>query len=500
AADPQIDPQIDPKTESPATPLVTKSTEASELKTVETSLSSQPTAGPPIINPPSNAPSSEVSKSTPEPTLDGESESVGANPPIAKSWVFRLTAGISWIATRAFGITSVVLMLAIAASIPLVQLVSFGYLLEVSGRLARRQKFRSAMIGLDKASKLGGIVLGTWLTLWPVRFISELWREATLIDPTSSQAAGLQIGLGLLIAFSLLHIGSVWICGGKLRYFFWPVIAPLSFGIWLVRRFSGVAGVRQFLNWTVGWLSPRLVDDICKAPSISDWFVPAIIFRRFRAGGFYASLRDGVWNFVMGLRLDHYFVLGAKGFIGSFAWLFLPTLLLVGASYSEGGLAVLLGVVGVLMAIPIFMMLPFLQTHFALEGKLSRFLEVRAVLKNFGRAPLAHVLALLLALVFALPLFFLKIEEIPSELLWTLSVVFILFSWPARFCLGWAYRRGGIREKSSRWWIRYPFLLLAAPISFSFVLVLTLTRYVSWNGALSLFENHVFLLPAPFWM
>ena len=303
-----------------------------------------------------------------------------------------------------------------------------------------------------------------------------------------------------LIGLALLHVATAWSCGGKLRYFFWPVIAPFSFGIWLIRKVAGTSVFRAVLNGLVGWMSPHLVDDICKAKPIADWFVPAILLKQIMAGGSYVRMRDAVWDFTMSLNLPYYFMLGLKGFIGTFAWLFIPTLLLVTASYTEGAASVLSGVFGAIFAIPIFMMLLFIQTHFAKSGRLKSFLEIRAVFKNFGRAPLAHITALLLSLILALPLFFLKIEQIPSELLWTLSVVFIMFSWPARLCVGWAYRRGARRENSTRWWLRYPLFFLAAPIALSFVLVLTLTRYVSWNGALSLYENHVFLLPAPFWM
>lgn len=417
-----------------------------------------------------------------------------------KSWIFRCAGAVGKLASNLFGIVSIILLLAVAACIPIVQLLSFGYLLEVSGRLARQQSIRDAMIGLNKASKLGGIVLGTWITLLPIRFLSELWHEAYLIDPTSGQTQAMRIVQIIFISLAILHIAAAWTCGGKLRYFFWPIVAPFSFGIWLARRTAGSSVFRKLLSITLGWLSPHLVNDICNAKPISDWFLPAIFFKRLTAGNLYSRLRDAVWDFATSLNLKYYFVLGLKGFIGSFAWLFFPTLLLVIASYTEDGAAILSGLFGVVFAIPIFAMLPFLQAHFAKDGKLTRFIELRAVFKNFGRAPFAHIFALLLTLVLALPLFFLKIEEIPHELLWTLSVVFIMFSWPARMSLGWAYQRGAKRDRSSRWWIRYPLFLLAAPIALAFALILTLTRYVSWNGALSLFENHVFLLPAPFWM
>jgi hypothetical protein len=347
---------------------------------------------------------------------------------------------------------------------------------------------------------LGGIVLGTWLSLIPVRLVSGFWYEAHLIDPASQPTRFLRVLQTVMILLAVVHIGSVWMCGGKLRYFFWPIIAPFSFGIWFARRIAGASLFRRILSVTIGLVSPALVDDICNAKPINDWFVPALCWKRIRSGQLYRKSRDGVWDFATRLNLAYYFQLGLKGFLGSILWLLLPTSLLVTASYTEDGAAILSGLFGFIFAIPIFILLPFLQAHFATDGKLKRFLEVRAVFKNFGRAPFAHLIALLFALVLALPLFFLKIEQIPSELLWTLSVVFVMFSWPARLGVGWAYGRGAKRDCPCRWWIRYPVMLLAIPIALAFALILTLTRYVSWHGALSLFENHVFLLPAPFWI
>ena len=415
------------------------------------------------------------------------------------SWVFRVGSFVGRQVSNLLGIFSVIFLLAVTANIPIVQFLSFGYLLEVTGRLARRQPLSSAMIGLSKASKLGGIVLGTWLLLWPLRLISNFWFEAYLIDPASNQTMFWRIFQIVAIVLVVSHIGAAWLCGGKLRYFFWPIVAPFSVGVWLSRRFAGWKPFRVTLSALTGWFAPRLADDICNAPPITDWFLPAIFLKRLFRGDLYVSARDGVWDFVMELNLPYYFKFGFKGFVGTFLWLLIPTGLIVVSTFTEDGAAILSGLFGVLIAIPVFAVLLFLQAHYATDGKLSRFLEVRAVLKNFGRAPLAHTLALLVTLILALPLFFLKIETIPSELLWSLSIVFIVFTWPAKWIIGWAYGRGAAKEKPSRWFVRYPIWMFVLPISLSFVLILMFSRYISWNGAFSLFENHVFLLPAPFW-
>lgn len=429
-----------------------------------------------------------------------ESHSLETITPVTKSWPFRLLNALQTFAFRIFGIVSIIILLAVTASVPILQFISFGYLLEVSGRLARQRTFRDSMIGLSKASKLGGVIVGCWLTFLPARFLSGIWEEAYLIAPNSSTTLIAKTCLILLIVLSVFHTFTALICGARLRYFFWPLIAPVSLSIWLAQRLTGFKAFQFCIKYTLGFLAPNIEKDISDAKPIRDWFPPIIFFSRVRTENIYTTARDDAWCFLASLNLSYYMLLGLKCFIGSFAWLLIPTLLLVSASYEENGLSILFGILGVLFAIPIFGTLLFLQTHFAVDGKLIRFIEVGQVWRNFGRAPIAHLFALTISLLLALPLFLLKIEAIPNELLWTLSLVFIIFSWPARLALGWAYRRGKFSPNSCRWWLRYPMLLASIPVAFAFAIILTLTRYVSWNGALSLFENHVFLLPAPFWL
>ena len=413
------------------------------------------------------------------PLINGEANpqnGTGFDEPSAapRSWVFCALDWTAGIGSHLFGILSVLMLLAITSSIPLVQFASFGYLLEVSGRLGRGQKLRDAMVGLRKASVLGGALLGIWLCLIPVQLISNIWFDAFLIDPNSNQTAFMRFLQVAGIALTIGHIGAALICGGKLRYFFWPLVAPFSFAIWAVRRLAGVRLFRQVLDFVCGWLSPNLSNDICNAQPVGDWFLPAIVWNRWFEGNLYTSMRDQLWEFFIQLRPVYYFMLGLKGFLGTLAWLIVPTGLLVLSAYAEeevvAGFAFAFGV---LFAIPIFAGLPFLQVHFATDGALKRFAEPWNVFKNFGRAPLAHWLALLLILALSIPLFLLKIERIPQELMWSLSLVFVMFSWPTKLMAGLAYRRGASKEKPSWWFIRYPLVLLTAPISLSFALIFT---------------------------
>ena len=419
----------------------------------------------------------------------------------SRSWVFRccdiLRSGLD----NFIGVVSIIFCTAIAANIPIVQFLSFGYLLEVSGRLARGGSLRESMVGVSKASRIGGLLLGTWLLLIPIRFFSDaVWYESHLIDPGSSQTFFARAAQLILIGVTLVQIAAAWICGGKLRYFFWQLFAPFSFGVWLFRKMLGSKRLRPLLNFCFRWISPNLVNDLCHPQPPTDWFVPAILWKKLRGGSFYSNLRNALWDFVFSLNLWHYFKLGIVGFFGSVIWLFIPTMLLIGATRLTGGLEIVCGVVGVVAAIPVFATLLFVQTHFSKTQSFSSFFDVNEVLRIFRSAPIAHVFALLLALVLALPLFAAKIEEIPAELLWTLSLVFMMFSWPSRILIGLAYRRGSNNNDSGRWWVRWSVMALSIPVAAAFVGILSATRYVSWNGAFSMIENHVFLLPAPFWL
>ncbi len=418
-----------------------------------------------------------------------------------RSWPFLIVDWFLVASRRLFGFCSLIFLLAFIACIPVVQILSFGYLMESKSRIAKTGKFWSGLFGLDKASRVGSIVLGTWLLLWPIRILSTLWYEAQLIDPASSQSAFLRVAQIVVAILIGAHILAAWFCGGKLRYFFWPLVAPFSLAVWTARKLAGSEAFRPALDAAVGWISPNLVNDLCNAKNITDWFLPAILWKNLISGTLFTRARDGVWDFANSLNLKHYFWLGFQGLVGSAIWLFGPTVFLIGASMLENFAAFICGLIGVGMSTIVYVLLPFLQAHFANEKRFSCFFEIGPVYQAFRRTPIHHWLALLTTFVLALPLFLLKIERIPTELMWTLSLVFVVFTLPAHMVVGWAFGRAQFRPQKSWRLVSYPVIVLFAPaISFAFTFIFFFTRYTSWNGAWSLFEHHAFLLPAPFWL
>jgi hypothetical protein len=365
--------------------------------------------------------------------------------PQRRGWVRRVAGAIGSASEWVFGALALGFALALLAATPLAQFLSLGYLLEAEGRVARSGRLRDGLVGVRRAARVGSMVLGAWLWLLPVRMVASLARSAELIDPGGPIARRWRIGLIALIVLTVTHIAIACARGGRFRDFLWPPAGA----VWLVRR--------------------------------------------LRRGRLLGDARDAVWEFVMALRLPAYFRLGLLGFAGTLAWLLVPvTLLALGRRVP---VLSLLG--GVLLAV-VALGLPFLQAHFAAEGRLAALFEYRVVRQRFRRAPWAFALTLLLTAALALPLYLLKIEMIPRETLWLPSLVFLAFIFPTRVLTGWAYARAARREHPRHWIFRALGRLLMLPTAAFYALFVFLSQYTAWYGIASLYEQHAFLLPVPF--
>ncbi|HUS40957.1 MAG TPA: DUF4013 domain-containing protein [Pirellulales bacterium] len=361
-----------------------------------------------------------------------------------RGWFGAILATIQWL----FGLVSMIVLLAVAATIPVLQLLSLGYLLEVSGRVARTGRLRDGFIGIRNAARVGSLLLGTGLFLLPILFVREMWLTAQLIDPSSDVTRGWRIGLVVVSVLLLSHILWAWLRGGRFRHFAWP--APLK------------------------------------------------CWRQIRDGGLFTDARDATLHFVSGLRLPHYFWLGLRGFVAALVWLVIPVTLLAVATRLPEPAAVLVGLLGGLLLATVLLYLPLLQAHFAAEDRFGAMFEVRAVRRLYRRAPIACWFALLITLSFALPLYLLKIELLPREAAWLPSLVFVVFIFPARLLTGWAMGRARHHPDPRNIIFRWLARLAAIPVVIIYSLIVYLTQYLSWYGAYSLYEQHAFLVPVPF--
>jgi hypothetical protein len=375
---------------------------------------------------------------------------------------------VVWLLEWPFGVATLIVGLAVLAALPFLGFLSLGYLLEAGGRIARtdaeRQRLlharkrnwlvrrllggwlalRESFIGVRKAARVGGMVVGVALMIVPLQILSTFYVSAQIIAPDGPAAHGWKAILLAVTVLVGLHVAMALARGGRLRYFFWPFNI-----VWLVRRLA--------------------------------------------RGGYYSAARDGVWDFVVSLRLPYYWWLGFRGFVGGLAWLAIPvSLMALGRKIPP------LGFVGGVWFALVLLGLPFLQMRFAAERRFRACFELGAVLSRFGRAPWAFAFALFVTLLFSLPLYLLKIEMVPREAAWLPCLFFIVFIWPTRLLSGWAYARGGRREAPRHWFFAATGLVAMLPTAGFYVLLVLLTQYTSWEGVGSLYEQHAFLLPVPF--
>jgi hypothetical protein len=374
-----------------------------------------------------------------------------ANRPSRSLWG-RLVHGVRWLVVRfvsgVFGFVSLVFLLSILATIPILQFLSLGYLLEAGGRVARSGRVRDGFIGLPVLRRVAGILVAGYLLLLPLRVLADIRYSAVLLEAGSGQARLLTVVLWLATILWVIHMSWAIFRGGRLRSFIWP--APIK------------------------------------------------LFRRWRQGGMYVSARDRCWNQVIGMRLPYYFSLGLRGFLLALAWLAVPITILVIGSRLPEGFAVLTGIVGGLMLLTVLLYLPFLQLNFACSRQVADGFRWREVRDQFRRAPLAFWIALAATLVLALPLYLLKAELIPREAAWLPSLVFVLSIFPSRLLAGWAIGRAERRQEPSFFLLRWLARLTALPVVAAYVFIVYLTQYLSWYGVWSLYEQHAFLLPVPF--
>jgi hypothetical protein len=362
----------------------------------------------------------------------------------AAAWMWgTVIGGLRWL----FGLLTLLVGLAVLSVIPVLNVLSLGYLLEASGRVARSGKLRSGFIGVQKAATVGSIVIGAWLVLWPVRLAAGVWEDAETIAPGGSHARNWRLIVALLAALTLWHL--FWACarGGKLRHFFWP--APVKFFRWL------------------------------SAPDK------------------YVTIRNHLLEYLSGLRMPYYFWLGLRGFAGAVVWLLAPVGVLMLASKLSVGPGLLLSLPGMLLMFLVVLYLPFLQAHFACTNRFKSMFELREVRRMFQRAPIAWWIALLATLLFALPLYVLKVELTPRDLAWLPSLLFVAFIFPARLLTGWAVGRAMRREQPRHWFFRWASRFAIVPLVGFYVLFVYFTQFYAWSGSLSLLEQHAFLVPAP---
>ncbi len=351
-----------------------------------------------------------------------------------------------------FSFSSLIVLLALISAVPIIQLIAFGYLLNVAGNLAQGGELRGALPQLRQAGQIGLAAVAVMIAALPTQLLAHWESVAAVIDPGSISASSLRtlaIGTSLL---AMIYLMWAWARGGRLIHYLRP--EPV-----------------RFLR--AGW--------------------------RWRS---WSKLPDRLWEFTASLELKRYFWLGLRGTIGTLVWLIPAFIIIAAFRNGETGLAGFVGFTALIALGVSLLYVPMLQVHFAAENRLGALFEVRQIRRDFRCAPWAWLLAMIVALILTpIPLYLLKIEATPREVMWLPCLVFVAFILPARIATGLAIRRArrkgepsGLWAEFSRWIVRFTMpIIIAVYLTFVYV-----SQYTSWDGLATWFQQHAILIPVPF--
>ena len=357
---------------------------------------------------------------------------------------------LAWLLTVATGLTSLLLLLAILAAIPIVNLLALGTMLEAEGRVVRSGRLRDGVPFAGALPRLGAVVVGTWLWILVVRFVTQAAADAALVDPGGPTARAwnaARVATAILVG---LHLLAAYYAGGNLLSFF----RPLRNG----RRL--VAAVRRGEAWSRS-----------------------------------SSALHQVVNAIQPVRL---FSLGLRGYVGAFLWLVVPTLLLSALRDTTKPVGVLVALLGGILLAIVLSWVPFLQARFAAEQRLGVFLEIEAVREWWRRAPIVMLLALAILYGLSLPLYLFKIVAAPRDAVLFLTPIFILTIYPARLAVAWATHQALARPQRAYRLLRWPLSAVLVPLLLFYVFLLFFTPAIDAFGRRALYDHHALLLPTPF--
>ncbi|MDA1050637.1 MAG: hypothetical protein O3C40_09165 [Planctomycetota bacterium] len=365
---------------------------------------------------------------------------------------------VAWLVHACLALVCLIVLLALVAAIPVVNVLALGYLMEVQGRVARTGRFRSAFYLLPAAQRLGGMLLAVWLWMLPIQFLAGAARDSWLLAPGGTTAwlwTELLVGASLLIAVHLLlAIG----CGGG----WWRFVRPVSNARWL--------------------LAHR------------------------RSGEYWRDAHRAIREFVAAFRLPHLLRLGLLGYAAAYVWLFVPTLLFTMLDDVTSPWQILGFLVGCVTLTLALLWLPLLLAHVASEGRWRAMCEFTTVAKLAGQTPFRWAIAT--AILFACsiaPLLYsalIKIQIPPHDARWDLMLVFLATVVPARVLIGWVYHRATQRMRSTpswpwRIWQWTNGLALCAGVS-GYIYFLYLAETGGELGQGAVWQFHALLLPLPF--
>ena len=357
-----------------------------------------------------------------------------------------------WLLKTALGAVCVVLVLAIMAAIPGLNILTLGYLIKAQKQVAVSGRFRDGFPLLKIAPRLGILALFTLLFGLLLRLQATRLSDAlVLLGPQHPQTQQLQFIVVLLKWLIAAHLLAAVLNGCTFACFLRPIRNIRRLLAW--RHYEKRQEVRAVLQALLTVLSP--------------------------------------WQ---------HFVTGLRGFFGAVVWLLLPTSLLVSYAAPDRTRPIfgVLSFLGGLLLIPVLAWLPWLQVQQAVQGRFMAIFSVGAVRRAIRSTPLTWMLATILLYVLTFPLYLAKIRLLPQDSQLVLTPVFVLFTYPARLITAWAWHRGSQVPAPTTRWLHLPARLIMFPLLGLYSFFLLLTASISELGRNAPFENQAFLGPVPY--
>ncbi|MCA9009839.1 MAG: hypothetical protein KDB01_08835 [Planctomycetaceae bacterium] len=365
------------------------------------------------------------------------------NPFRSLFWLFHLT----------FGTACLIMVLAILAAIPGLNILTLGYLIDPQKRVAESGRLRDGFPLMVLAPRLGCIVFFSLLLLTPIRFQAVRVSDAAVIlGAHHPRVVQMQTTLQVMQWIIAIHLLLAIFRGGTVGCF-----------------------LRPFKNII--------------------WFLRKSLTRRGRS-----EISAGTEQVLQLVKPLQHFWIGLKSFIGAVLWLLIPTSLLV--VYSAPGrtepIFGLLSFLGGILMIPVMAWLPQLQVHQAVTGRFTSIFSIRAARQVVRNAPWSWVIASVLLYAMTLPLYLAKIKLLPADALLVLTPFFIVLIYPARIMVAWAYHRGMNTSKAAKWPYRWASALMMLPLLAGYATFLFATPLISELGKAAPLENQAFLGPVPY--
>ncbi len=359
----------------------------------------------------------------------------------------------AWCIHLGFGTVCLVLLLAILAAIPGLNILTLGYLIDPQRRVGESGRLRDGFPLMVLAPRLGVICFFTVLFLVPVAIQSTRVSDAAVIlSPSDPRVVGMQSNLRILQTIIAVHLILAIARGGTIGCF----LRPIKNLLWMLRQVLRQEG-RQYMS--------RGTDQVLQV-----------------------------------VKPVHHFWIGLKAFFGAVIWLLIPTGLLV--AYSAPGrtnpIFGLLSFLGIVLMIPVTAWLPLLQVHQAVTGKFRSIFSISAARRVIRNAPLSWMLTTVLMYAMTFPLYLTKIKLLPADAMLVLTPFFILLTYPSRILVAWAYHRGMSRDRAAWFPFRWSIKLLMVPLLAGYAGFLFLTPFISELGKGAPLENQAFLSPVPY--